>query len=184
VGVVYVLGVAVRSVRHGRQCREVVEPVQAGLVRDGVDAAEQQVDVVGLARPQARRQLAPDEVRQGRRREVRLVPHRVQLRVGLDVLCELDYFGEGRAIGQLLGRRLQPRETTTVGRERDVLVSPASPEKASSVCLLSDLVLSSEAFRMVAPRIAALDAAIKVKSLPVIPSKTSLKTDGLVEKPV
>jgi hypothetical protein len=71
-----------------------------------------------------------------------------------------------------------------VGRERDVLVSPASPEKASSVCLLSDLVLSSEAFRMVAPRIAALDAAIKVKSLPVIPSKNSLKTDGLVEKPV
>lgn len=53
-------------------------------------------------------------------------------------------------------------------------MSPASPEKATSVCLLSDLVLSSEALRIVAPRIAALEAAIKVKSLPVIPNKTSL----------
>jgi hypothetical protein len=43
------------------------------------------------------------------------------------------------------------------------------------VCLFNCLVLSSDAFRMVAPRIAALDAAIKVKSLPVMPSKTSLQ---------
>ena len=56
----------------------------------------------------------------------------------------------------------------------NVLVSPASPTNAMSVCLFSALVLSSEAFRMVAPRIAALEAAIKVKSLPVMPSKTSL----------
>lgn len=42
------------------------------------------------------------------------------------------------------------------------------------VCLFRDRVLSSAAFRMVAPRIAALDAAISVKSLPVIPSSTSL----------
>jgi hypothetical protein len=53
-------------------------------------------------------------------------------------------------------------------------VSPASPTNAISVCLFSALVLSSEAFRMVAPRIAALEAAIKVKSLPVMPSRTSL----------
>lgn len=53
-------------------------------------------------------------------------------------------------------------------------VSPASPEKAIRVCLLSCLVLSSEAFRMVAPLIAAFEAAMMVKSLPVIPSSTSL----------
>lgn len=54
-------------------------------------------------------------------------------------------------------------------------VSPASPENASSVFLFSDLVLSSDAFRTVAPRMAALDAAMSVKSLPVIPNSTSLR---------
>lgn len=60
-----------------------------------------------------------------------------------------------------------------------VPVSPASPEYAIRVCLFSGRVLSSAAFRMVAPRIAALDAAISVKSLPVMPSNTSAleKTD-------
>jgi hypothetical protein len=53
-------------------------------------------------------------------------------------------------------------------------VSPASPENAISVCLFNCLVLSSEAFRMVAPLIAALEAAMRVKSLPVIPKSTSL----------
>lgn len=57
-----------------------------------------------------------------------------------------------------------------------VPVSPASPENAMSECVFSTRVLSSEALRMVAPRIAALDAAMRVKSLPVIPSKTSLNT--------
>lgn len=53
-------------------------------------------------------------------------------------------------------------------------MSPASPLKAIKVCLFSGRVLSSEALRMVAPRMAALDAAMMVKSLPVIPSSTSL----------
>lgn len=53
-------------------------------------------------------------------------------------------------------------------------MSPASPEKASSVCLFSALVLSSEALRMVAPRIAALEAAMMVKSFPVMPRRISL----------
>jgi hypothetical protein len=44
--------------------------------------------------------------------------------------------------------------------------------------------LSSDAFRMVAPRIAALDAAIKVKSLPVMPSKTSLQNGQQSYRPV
>lgn len=57
---------------------------------------------------------------------------------------------------------------------RNIPVSPASPEYAIRVCLFKERVLSSAAFRMVAPRIAALDAAISVKSLPVIPSSTSL----------
>lgn len=42
------------------------------------------------------------------------------------------------------------------------------------VCLLSSLVLSSDALRMVAPRIAALEAAMMVKSFPVMPRRISL----------
>jgi hypothetical protein len=55
-----------------------------------------------------------------------------------------------------------------------ILVSPASPENAINVFLLSALVLSSDAFRTVAPLIAAFEAAMRVKSLPVMPSNTSL----------
>ena len=53
-------------------------------------------------------------------------------------------------------------------------MSPASPEKAISVLLFSSRVLSSVAFRIVGPRIAAFEAATMVKSLPVIPRRTSL----------
>lgn len=53
-------------------------------------------------------------------------------------------------------------------------MSPASPEYAISVCLLRGLVLSSATLRTVAPLMAALEAAMMVKSLPVIPSNTSL----------
>lgn len=38
-------------------------------------------------------------------------------------------------------------------------------------------VLSSEALRMVAPRMAALEAAMMVKSFPVMPRRTSLEND-------
>jgi hypothetical protein len=55
-----------------------------------------------------------------------------------------------------------------------ILVSPASPENAINVCLFNCLVLSSEALRIVAPLIAALEVAMRVKSLPVMPSSTSL----------
>jgi len=57
----------------------------------------------------------------------------------------------------------------------DVLVSPASPEKAIRLCLFNALVLSSEALRIVAPLMAALEVQMMVKSLPVIPSNTSLE---------
>lgn len=53
-------------------------------------------------------------------------------------------------------------------------VSPASPENAIKVCLFSCRVLSSAALRIVAPRMAALEAAISVKSEPVMPRRTSL----------
>ena len=57
-----------------------------------------------------------------------------------------------------------------------LLVSPASPENAIRVCLFNALVLSSLALRMVAPLMAAFEAAMMVKSLPLRPSKTSLHT--------
>lgn len=60
-------------------------------------------------------------------------------------------------------------------RFESILVSPASPENAIKVCLFSSRVLSSEALRIVAPLIAALEAAMMVKSLPVMPRRTSLK---------
>lgn len=47
-GQAVVLCIAVRGVGQGRQRREVVDPEETGLVGDRVDAAEQQVDVVGL----------------------------------------------------------------------------------------------------------------------------------------
>jgi len=53
-------------------------------------------------------------------------------------------------------------------------VSPASPEYAINVCSFRFRVLSSSAFKIVAPRMAAFEAAMMVKSLPVMPSKTSL----------
>jgi hypothetical protein len=74
------------------------------------------------------------------------------------------------------GREGQQADLEGMDGKRSVLVSPASPEKAIRVCLFKARVLSSEALRMVAPRIAALEAAMRVKSLPVMPSKTSLCT--------
>jgi len=93
-------------------------------------------------------------------REVGAVAHGVELSICLDVFCELDcYRGQYRIL---------------VGCLKSILVSPASPENAIKVCLFRDRVLSSDAFRIVAPLIAALEQAMRVKSLPVIPSKTSL----------
>lgn len=43
-----VLCVAVGSVGHFCQRRKVVQPVQAGLLCDGVDSAEEEVDIVRL----------------------------------------------------------------------------------------------------------------------------------------
>lgn len=94
--------------------------------------------------------------------EVGSIAHRVELGVGLDIFCELNY-------NRFVRRLLQSITGIVL-----VLVSPASPENAIRVCLLRIAVLSSEALRMVAPLIAAFEAAMMVKSLPVIPSNTSL----------
>ena len=75
------------------------------------------------------------------------------------------------------GKSVVSLEGTLASLGLQVPVSPASPENAINVCLLSDLVLSSDVLRTVAPRIAALEAAMMVKSLPVIPSNTSLRTE-------
>lgn len=54
-------------------------------------------------------------------------------------------------------------------------MSPASPMKAIRLWSFSALVLSSEALRIDAPRIAALEAATRVKSFPVMARRFSLK---------
>ena len=66
-----------------------------------------------------------------------------------------------------------------VARERccrvfNTPVSPASPAYAMTVWSESFRVLSSSAFKIVTPRIAALDAATMVKSRPVSPISISL----------
>ena len=63
------------------------------------------------------------------------------------------------------------------------MVSPASPEKARTVLGLRVRVLSSVALRMVAPRVAVLEAARSVKSRPVRAMRTSL-FDKFSERPV
>ena len=93
--------------------------------------------------------------------EVDIVAHGIQLGVGLDVFRELDW-----KRGLVVVRTEEGRKSS--------LVSPASPENAINVCLFKARVLSSDALRMVAPLMAAFEAAIRVKSLPVMPNKTSL----------
>jgi len=156
-----VLRVPVGSIWDGRQRRKVVQPVQRGLVGDGVDTAEEEVDIVGFAGAERRGEFTANKVCDGRGREVDVVPHGVELGIGLDVFCELDWRRESQR-GSVFAKRVP------------ILVSPASPEKAMRVCWFNALVLSSDALRIVAPLIAAWEAAMMVKSLPVIPSKTSL----------
>ena len=57
-------------------------------------------------------------------------------------------------------------------------VSPASPLKAIKLWVFNVRVLSSVALRIVGPRMAAFDEAIIVKSLPDIPRRTSIMSDG------
>lgn len=58
-----VLCVSVCGVRNTGQRCKVVQPVQAGLVCDGVDTSQQEVDIVGLPRSQAICQFATDKMR-------------------------------------------------------------------------------------------------------------------------
>lgn len=108
-------------------------------------------------------QFTTDEMGDCRWGEIDVVAHGVKLSVGLNIFCELNC----EALILVL--------YISVKDEEYILVSPASPENAINVCWFNALVLSSEALRMVAPLIAAFEAAMRVKSLPVIPSKTSLR---------
>ena len=130
--------------------RQVVKPVEVWLFCDGVHTAEKQIDSVWFPRPQTSGQLSADKACHGRRSEIGIISHRVELDVGLYVFCKLYY----------------PLRISRPCRERERIlllpVSPASPEKAINECLLSCFVLSSEALRIVAPLIAAFDAATMV----------------------
>lgn len=72
-----VLCVSVRRVGNLCQRRQVIHPVERWLAGNGVYAAHQEVHVVGVARPQARRQLPSDKVCQARWGQLGLVAERV-----------------------------------------------------------------------------------------------------------
>lgn len=69
---------------------KVIQPVQTGLLGDGIHPTEQQVHVVRFPASQATCEFPTDEAGHGARGEVGLVAHRVQGDVCLDVLRELD----------------------------------------------------------------------------------------------
>ena len=94
-------------------------------------------------------------------------PRWVSLRMEYSLIFAWMYSANCTTNGQSRIDDLGPHSATPV--------SPASPENAINVWLFNSLVLSSVALRIVAPRMAALEAAMMVKSLPVIPSKTSLE---------
>ena len=127
---------------------------------NGIDAAEEEVHIVGSSRAQRLSKLDAYKVGNGGGREVDVIAHGVELGVGLDVLCELDW----EDISTL----------ASVIESGSIPVSPGSPENVINVCLFNSLVLSSVVLRTVGPLIAPFEAAIKVKSLPVIPRSTSL----------
>lgn len=85
-----VLCVSMCSIRERGEGREVVAPVEARLIVDGVVAAEQEVDVVRLPGTEGFCKLGADKGGRGRGREVGVVAHAVELDICLDVLCELD----------------------------------------------------------------------------------------------
>lgn len=70
--------------------------------------------------------------------------------------------------------RIEYRATLAPMYSEKLIVSPASPLYARRVLGFSSRVLSSELFRIVAPRIAALEAAIMVEVEVVMPRRTSM----------
>ena len=91
-----------RRIRHSGTTRQIIQPIQTGLLGDGIHAAQQQIHGVWLPTPQAPGQLAPNETRDGRGTQIGLVAHAVQGDVGLDELGELDgvacFAGEGEQV--------------------------------------------------------------------------------------
>ena len=111
-----VLGVAVGGVRALGARGQVVDPVQLRLALDGVEAAQQQVDVVGVARAQGLGQLAAHEGRDLVGRQVRGVAHAVELDVGLDVLGEVNRVASLAAVGHQ-GRLVKGARLVVAGLE-------------------------------------------------------------------
>jgi hypothetical protein len=107
--------------------------------------------------------LSADETAYGRRTEFRIIAHRIQLNVRLDIFCKLDCFTVITSSADDKSSRLNSP------------VSPASPENAIIVCSFNFRVLSSVALRMVTPLKAAFEAATRTKSFPVMPISTSLR---------
>ena len=86
-----ILCVAVCGVGDGSAGGEVVYPVELGLFRARVEAAEEEVYGVWGSRAEGFGEFAADEGGDFVGGEVGGVAHAVELDVGLDVFCELDW---------------------------------------------------------------------------------------------
>ena len=96
-----VLSISMCCVWHFGARGEVVDPVEFGLFAVRVEAAEQQVDSVGRSRAERFGEFAADERGGLVGWERGAVAHCVELDVGLDVFCELNYASSSAASGDL-----------------------------------------------------------------------------------
>lgn len=125
--------VAVRGVGHGAERAEVVDPVQRRLRRRRVVPAEEEVDRVGLARPERRGELGADP-RGGRGRAQRDV-----VAVGLQepgagrrqlLVLTLEPAGRGEGVRGRGTDRIWYRRRLRSTYSENWSVSPGSPESA------------------------------------------------------
>jgi len=86
-----ILCIAVSGIWERSERREVIEPVKGGLVGDGVNATEEEIDIVGFSGTEGRGKFATDEVCDCGRGEIDVIAHRVKLSVGLDEFCKLNW---------------------------------------------------------------------------------------------
>lgn len=115
-GETVVLRVSVCGVGERRTGRQVVDPEELGLVGNGVVAAEEEIDRVGIARAEGFGEFGAHKRGSFGGSETIGIAHAVQLDVGLHVFGELDC----RKIESVLKGNL-------VEKKVSVPVSPASP---------------------------------------------------------
>lgn len=84
------LGITVCSIGDLCAARQIIEPIQAGLLGDWVNTAQQQIDVVGLPASQAASKFSAHKARHCCRSQVRLITHCIEGDIGLDVFGKLD----------------------------------------------------------------------------------------------